>query len=344
MLAAQELDRKTMPNTDASKPPETLFASNIRAPGKAAFDEAGTILRGGGLIAFPTETVYGLGADATNGEAVARIFKAKGRPSFNPLIVHVPDQQRASELGQFSKSAALLAAAFWPGPLTLVLRRQAHSPISDLVSAGLPTLAFRVPDHPVAQALLRAADRPLAAPSANRSGHVSATLASHVAADLGDRVAMILDGGATVHGVESTVIDATGDRIVLLRPGAVSAEAIEAVTRMTLLRAPDAANRPSSPGQLESHYAPRATLRLDALSVDAGEALLAFGPNPPPALGPYINLSRTGDTLEAAAKLFAALRTLDASGVTTIAVMPILNDGLGEAINDRLRRAAAPRC
>lgn len=303
---------------------------------------AGEVLRAGGLIAFPTETVYGLGANALNGTAVARIFEAKGRPTFNPLITHVASFEAAAQFAEFSAHASRLARAFWPGPLTLVLPRSPTCPIADLVSAGLPTLALRVPDHPVAQALLREAACPVAAPSANRSGHVSATRADHVANDLGASVAMILDAGPAAHGIESTVLDASGGSITLLRPGAVPVDAIEAVLGQKLLNSAPNPLRPASPGQLVSHYAPRAALRLNASDVQPGEALLAFGPNAPQC-ATIINLSPSGSTFEAAANLFAALRQLDAAGPTTIAVMTIPDHGLGLAINDRLRRAAAPR-
>jgi L-threonylcarbamoyladenylate synthase len=305
--------------------------------------EAARLLRDGRLVAFPTETVYGLGADATNGRAVAAIFEAKGRPRFNPLIVHVTSLAAAEELTEMTPAAGRLAGEFWPGPLTLVLKRRENSPLSDLVSAGLDTVAIRVPDHPIARALLAAVERPLAAPSANKSGRVSATQAQHVAADLGKSIAMILDGGPTAHGIESTVLDVTGDQVALLRPGAVPADVIETVLGQKLLRPSSDAARPSSPGQIESHYAPNARLRLDARDVKNSEALLAFGPHPPETSGLAINLSSSGDLIEAAANLFAALRALDRSGAATIAVMPIPDEGLGEAINDRLRRAAAPR-
>jgi L-threonylcarbamoyladenylate synthase len=223
------------------------------------------------------------------------------------------------------------------------LKRRRDAPLSELVSAGLDTVAIRVPDHPIARKLLAAVERPLAAPSANKSGGVSATQAQHVAADLAASVAMILDGGPTAHGIESTVLDATGERIALLRPGAVPADVIETVLGAQLLRPGSDAARPASPGQLESHYAPKASLRLDARDVREGEALLAFGPDAPETGGPAINLSPAGDLIEAAANLFAALRALDRSGAAAVAVMPIPEDGLGEAINDRLRRAAAPR-
>lgn len=317
----------------------------VRPADQTAILEAGRLIRSGALVAFPTETVYGLGADATNGRAVAAIFEAKGRPRFNPLIVHVPDLAAAERIAVVTRAARGLAEAFWPGPLTLVLKRRPEAGVSDLVSAGLETIAVRVPAQPVAQALLAAAARPLAAPSANRSGRVSPTTAPHVNDDLGGKVGMILDGGATQHGLESTVVDATEDgRVVLLRPGAVPRAAIEAVLGGPLAEGPahDDAH-PASPGQLASHYAPNAALRLGARDVRAGEGLLAFGPDAPATDGPSINLSPRGDLTEAAAALFAALRDLDRTGVATIAVMPIPDHGLGEAINDRLRRAAAPR-
>ena len=328
--------------------------SKVRAPriGEAmpivkateeAIATAAALLREGGLVAFPTETVYGLGGDATNGRAVAAIFAAKGRPSFNPLIVHVADAAQAGEHAEMTPLAQRLAQAFWPGPLTLVLTRRAGSKLSELVSAGLDTVAIRVPDHPVAQALLRAAERPLAAPSANRSGRLSPTRAAHVYADFGEGIALVLDGGPTAHGLELTVIDARGEEPVLLRPGAVPAETIEAVIEMPLRRAMASTDTPSSPGQLASHYAPRATLRLDVKGANPGEALLAFGPDVPAGAARTINLSPTGDLIEAAANLFAALHALDDGQVQAIAVMPIPGHGLGEAINDRLRRAAAPR-
>jgi L-threonylcarbamoyladenylate synthase len=304
---------------------------------------AAQLLREGRLVAFPTETVYGLGGDATNGLAVAAIFAAKGRPRFNPLIVHLADAAFAHEHAVVTPLAERLAAAFWPGPLTLVLQRREDTPLSDLVSAGLDSVALRVPDQPVARALLKEVGRPLAAPSANRSGHVSPTRAEHVEADLADRVAMILDAGATAHGLESTVIDARGEKPVLLRPGAIPAETIEAVLGVPLARSLEPADAPRSPGQLVSHYAPHTKMRLNARNVQPGEALLAFGPVAPATSGPVINLSESGDLSEAAARFFAALRTLDQSGAKTIAVMPIPEHGLGEAINDRLRRAAAPR-
>ncbi len=306
-------------------------------------EKAGRLIRAGRLVAFPTETVYGLGADATRGRAVAAIFAAKGRPRFNPLIVHVPDRAAAEALARMGPEARRLAEAFWPGPLTLVLPARPGNGIADLATAGLTTIALRVPSHPVALALLEAAGRPVAAPSANRSGHVSPTRAEHVLADLGDRIALILDAGPTPLGVESSVLDLTGDAPALLRPGAVPRAEIEAVLDAPLPSpSGKAGKRPSSPGLLARHYAPRTPLRLDAHEVRPGEALLAFGPAPLPHEGPMINLSPAGDLTEAATRLFAALRSLDAEGARAIAVMPIPEAGLGEAINDRLRRAATP--
>lgn len=315
----------------------------LTPPTPHAISDAARLIRAGALVAFPTETVYGLGADATDGRAVARIFEAKGRPSFNPLISHVDGLEAAERLAIFCDLSRRLAAAFWPGPLTLVLPRRADCPVSDLATAGLPTIAIRVPDHPIARALLTAAAVPVAAPSANRSGHVSPTRAEHVACDLGDRVAMILDGGPTSHGLESTVLTVDRGHIVVLRPGAVTAEQIEHATGEEIARRFDGGSAPIAPGQLESHYAPGAPVRLDVTTTEPGEALLAFGPTLPAHQGPVLNLSPTGDLVEAAANLFAALRALDATGAPAIAVMPIPTDGLGEAINDRLRRAAAPR-
>ncbi len=303
---------------------------------------AARALRSGALVAFPTETVYGLGADATNGRAVAAIFQAKGRPRFNPLIVHVATLEAAAALGELTGAARALAEAFWPGPLTLVLVRRPGCAIAELATAGLDTIAVRVPAHPVAQLLLRAAELPIAAPSANRSGHVSPTTAAHVESDMGERVALILDGGPTPLGLESTVVDVTGGAPVVLRLGAVAREDLARVVGHGIEVASGVEGAPASPGMLARHYAPAVRLRLDAREVRNGEALLAFGAQVPPHRGPMINLSPSGDLVEAAANLFAALRALDASGAKAIAVMPIPEQGLGEAINDRLRRAARP--
>ncbi len=307
----------------------------------AAIAHAAALLRDGRLVAFPTETVYGLGGIATNKHAVAAIFAAKGRPRFNPLIVHVPGLSEAEAFAVFDTRARHLAAHFWPGPLTLVLPRRQRSGLSLLVSAGLDTVAIRAPAHPLAEALLHATGRPIAAPSANRSGRISPTEASHVAEELGDRVALILDGGRCAVGLESTVLDLTGGAPVLLRPGGVTREAIEGW--LGPVETSDGAGMPKSPGMLASHYAPTLPLRLAAVDARPGEAVLAFGGDPPPGFAEVFWLSRSGDLSEAAANLFAMLRRLDQPPFTGIAVMPIPGEGLGQAINDRLRRAAAPR-
>ena len=295
------------------------------------------MLRAGELVAFPTETVYGLGADATNDTAVARVFAVKARPRFNPLIVHVPDGAAAERLVRLDGRARSLAERFWPGPLTLVLPRRDDAALSLLVSAGLDTVAVRVPDHPGAQALLAATGRPIAAPSANVSGRISPTTAAHVAADLDSRVSLILDGGACRVGLESTVVDLSGRGMALLRPGGVAVEDLEAVVGPI---AAAATGPVRSPGMLRRHYAPRRPLRLNATDVRSGEMLLGFGPV---AVAAALNLSPRADLLEAAANLFAMLRALDETlGYTGIVVAPIPDHGLGLAINDRLRRAAAP--
>lgn len=308
-----------------------------------SIDEAARLIREGELVAFPTETVYGLGGDATNERAVAKIFEAKGRPQFNPLIAHVLDAGEARRLVQWSDVADKLAARFWPGPLTLVLPRAKGSPIALLATAGLDTVAIRAPAHPMAQALIRAAGRPIAGPSANRSGAVSPTRAEHVAESLGDRVKMILDGGPCEVGLESTVLDLTTSPPTLLRPGGATREAIEAVIGPVALShaVPSGNANHKSPGQLASHYAPTRPMRLNATSVTADEGLLAFGPQSPGGANQVLNLSVSGDLTEAAANLFAHLRALDQPANARIAVMPIPRTGLGLAINDRLSRAAA---
>ena len=327
-----------------SEPPISEVQGTIVPADEAAIRKAADFLRAGRLVAFPTETVYGLGADATDDRAVAGIFAAKGRPRFNPLIVHVAGLAQAADHVILGDLAHRLAARFWPGPLTLILPRKPDCRISLLCSAGLDSLGLRAPAHPVAQALIDACGLPLAAPSANASGRVSPTTAAHVAEDLGDQVALILDGGPCPIGIESTVLDLAGQRPLLLRPGAVTREEIEALAGPV---AADAALEPGatprSPGQLESHYAPRLPLRLDADDAGPDEALLAFGPGVPEGAAVIVNLSPTGDLEEAAAHLFAALHDLDRPGLSAIAVMPIPDRGLGQAINDRLRRAAAPR-
>jgi L-threonylcarbamoyladenylate synthase len=329
-------------------PGSTVPAATRRLePDAAGLAEAAAILRAGGLVAFPTETVYGLGADATDPTAVARIFAAKERPRFNPLISHLADADAARAQGVFDTHARRLAEAFWPGPLTLVVPAHPGTRVCDLARAGLPSVALRVPAHPLAQALLAAVGRPVAAPSANRSGRVSPTRARHVLDDLAGRIAAVLDGGDTKVGVESTVVACLGGAPRLLRPGGITRAALREVLDLDpespLALDPD---RPVGPGMLASHYAPQARVRLDAKSIEADEAALLFGNAPPRGLArarAALNLSPTGDLAEAAARLFGALRELDASGATTIAVAPIPPEGLGEAIRDRLARAAAPR-
>jgi L-threonylcarbamoyladenylate synthase len=301
-------------------------------------DLAARCLAAGGLVAFPTETVYGLGADATNGEAVARLYAAKGRPQFNPLIAHVADIATARRLAAFNAAAEQLAAAFWPGPLTLVLPKADACDVSDLALAGLDTIALRVPAHRIARELLAAFGKPIVAPSANKSGHVSPTNAAHVLADLRGRIDLIVDGGPCEVGVESTIVS-LADAPTLLRPGGLSRGEIERVLGVPLADAP-VSETPTAPGMLASHYAPKAQVRLNAKTAQPGETLLAFGPDAPAGA---LNLSPRGDLVEAAANLFSHLRALDRGGAKVIAVMPVPDQDLGEAINDRLKRAAAPR-
>lgn len=324
-------------------PTQTLNAS------PASVAQAADVLRRGGLVAFPTETVYGLGARADNADAVALIYQAKGRPSFNPLIAHVADLHAAEALAVFTPVARKLAEKFWPGPLTLVLQKRDGAPLSDLATAGLDTVAIRVPSHPVARALLSECGFAVVAPSANRSGHVSPTLARHVDEDLHGRIDLIVDGGALNVGVESTIVGCF-DQPVLLRPGGIATAEIEDALGCKL-RHPSTAEeadqtRPLAPGMLTSHYAPNARVRLNAREIHSGEALLAFGTDRPAGFTErttIMNLSERGDVGEAAANLFSHLRALDAGRPSGIAVMPIPETGLGEAINDRLRRSAAPQ-
>lgn len=314
--------------------------TRLLVPDDQGLAEASALLARGELVAMPTETVYGLAGDARDGRAVARIYQAKGRPSFNPLIVHLPDLGAAERIAVLDDAAHDLADAFWPGALTLVLPLRPGSGIAPLVTAGLDTVAIRVPAHPVAQALLRRFGGPLAAPSANPSGRISATTAAHVAdpvTGLGGRIAAVLDAGACPVGVESTIIGWQDGRPVLLRPGGLPAEAIAAA-----LGGPVATPRldpaaPNAPGQLTSHYAPRASLRLNATAARPGELLIGFGP-----VAGEMSLSEGADLAEAAARLFELLHQADAQG-RPIAVAPVPETGLGAAINDRLRRAAAPR-
>jgi L-threonylcarbamoyladenylate synthase len=320
--------------------PEPMPKTRRLIDSPEAIAEAADVLRSGGLVAFPTETVYGLGADATCGEAVARIYAAKDRPRFNPLIAHVADRAAALREGDFSGAALRLAEAFWPGPLTLVVPAAPRASVSALARAGLDSVALRVPGHPLALALIAAVGRPIAAPSANRSGRVSPTTADHVLADLDGRIDLVLDGGATVVGVESTIVACLDARPALLRPGGIARAAIERLVGP--LAGFDTTAAPAAPGLLASHYAPRASLRLAATDVRDGEAALDFGGRLAGGIL-RLDLSPAGDLVEAAANLFAYLRRLDATGAGTIAVAPIPAEGLGEAICDRLRRAAGPR-
>ena len=323
-----------------------LVTSEAAANDPAAASEAARCLARGGLVAFPTETVYGLGADATNADAVAQLYLAKGRPSFNPLIAHVADLAAARHLARFDERAERLAQAFWPGPLTLVLPKTSSCRVAELATAGLDTLAVRVPATPVASGILRAFGGPVVAPSANRSGHVSPTTAAHVRADLSGRIDLIVNGGPTRIGLESTIIGIF-DKALLLRPGGLPRADIEAVLGERLADLPldhrDGA-QPLAPGLLASHYAPRTPVRLNATHVEEGEALLAFGNSAISGADravAVLNLSERGNLADAATRLFGDLRSLDGKGARRIAVMPIPEDGLGEAINDRLRRAAA---
>lgn len=295
--------------------------------GPEAIAEAARLIRAGQPVAMPTETVYGLAADAGNGEAVARIYAAKGRPRFNPLIVHVHDLAQAAEIAVFGDEARALAQLYWPGPLTLVLPLREGAPIAALVTAGLPTIAVRAPAHPAMQALLAATKRPLAAPSANASGRISPTSAAHVLASLGGRIKLIVDGGPTALGLESTIVALTGGAPRLLRPGPLD---------LGLAAGED--GRIEAPGQLASHYAPAKPLRLNAEAAESDEWLIGFG-----AIAGDVSLSKTGDLIEAAANLFTLLHDADGDGHSRIAVAPIPDEGIGIAINDRLRRAAAPR-
>ncbi len=330
-------------------PVKTGLETLILPAGPTAAEAAARRLAAGGLVAFPTETVYGLGADAGNATAIAHLYAAKGRPAFNPLIAHVADIAAAQAIGRFDACALRLAEAFWPGPLTLVVPKTAGCPVADLATAGLDTVAIRIPAHPVAQAILCAFGGAVVAPSANISGHVSPTLAAHVESDLAGRIDLIVDGGPVAVGVESTIVGCF-ETPMLLRPGGLSRERIEAVLGAALARPPAEAgsddSQPLAPGMLASHYAPRTTVRLNARDVAPGEALLAFGPAHMPGLdaaSAVMNLSPAGDLDEAAANLFGHLRALDAKNPRAIAVMTVPEDDLGEAINDRLRRAAVAR-
>ncbi|MGI9464888.1 MAG: L-threonylcarbamoyladenylate synthase [Aestuariivirgaceae bacterium] len=305
--------------------------------------QAVQLLQAGRLVAFPTETVYGLGADATNDRAVAAIYEAKERPDFNPLIAHVATVNAARALGRFNTDARKLADAFWPGALTLVVPRAERCPVSLLVSAGMSNLALRVPEHPLAHELITRTGRPIAAPSANRSGRISPTTPEHVLASLDGRIDMVLDGGVCGIGLESTIVSCLEDTPVLLRPGGITREAIEDALDMRLARPRGKDGAPVAPGQLASHYAPEAALRMNATWFEEAEAVLAFGPDVPVHSGMILNLSESGSLNETAANLFAMLHELDACGAESIAVMPIPPTGVGLAINDRLKRASTGR-
>lgn len=309
------------------------MSAPVLPPTNDAITRAADLLRAGGLVAMPTETVYGLAANAADAEAVARLYAAKGRPRFNPLIAHVANLEMAEAQGVFRARALELVEAFWPGPLTLVVEVAEQGTVSDLARAGLPSLALRMPDHPVAQSLLAEFGGPLVAPSANPSGRISPTRAEHVAADMGDRIDLILNGGPCASGLESTIIDARGDRPALLRPGSLDPAEIDRIWP-GLIRPEANPDAPQSPGQLLRHYAPQAKLRLNATTPDEGEAYLGFGPGEATLI-----LSRSCDLTEAATNLFGMLRELD-QRYDRIAVAPIPDHGLGEAINDRLTRAA----
>jgi L-threonylcarbamoyladenylate synthase len=325
----------------------SLVLTTKIVPAATGTEAAACCLADGGLVAFPTETVYGLGADGTNGSTIARLYEAKGRPSFNPLIAHVPSLEAAERIAKFNETGLKLARAFWPGPLTLVLPKASDCAVADLATAGLDTIAIRVPAHPVAREILERLGKPVVAPSANRSGHVSPTTAEHVRDDLAGRIDLIVDGGPVAVGVESAIVACDGQP-ALLRPGGIARADIERVLGIKLNEPPNvshgATDAPLAPGMLESHYAPKALVRLNATHLEDGEVLLAFGqPLACVESSRVMNLSPNADLIEAAANLFGHLRTLDRRNARTIAVMPIPNHGLGEAINDRLRRAAADR-
>jgi len=317
-------------------PPVPPFATEVCPPDTTGIAKAAALIERGLPVAIATETVYGLAADATNGEAVARIYAAKGRPAFNPLIVHVETLAQAEQIARFDSAARRLAAAFWPGPLTLVLPLAARSPIALLATAGLPTVAVRMPSHPAMRMLLAASGRPLAAPSANASGGISPTCAAHVLRSLAGRIPLVIDAGPTTLGLESTIVACTADGLRLLRPGPVPADTISDAAGLPVASASTGAI--TSPGQMASHYAPSKPLRLNASRARAGEWLIGFGATPGD-----VTLSASGDPIEAAARLFALLHDADAGPAAAIAVAPIPADGIGAAINDRLRRAAAPR-
>lgn len=329
-----------MQPTDAQNSPSAVVSNSPSPPTPEAYARASELLTAGELVAFPTETVYGLAANANDDQAVAKIFAVKNRPQFNPLIVHIPDLETAETYGIFNDTARQLAASFWPGALTLVVKRTPECTLSALVSAGLDTVALRLPAHPVAQKLLHNCSMPLAAPSANISGKISPTTAHHVAQNIGAEIAMIIDGGACSIGIESTIIQCTEHQPILLRPGGITAEAIEAITGNPLIKSEDDADTPNAPGQLKTHYAPHKPLRINAKNAKPNEAFIAFGPYITENTNSIFNLSESGNLTEAAANLFAMLHQADRSDAGSIAVMAVPNTGLGRAINDRLARAA----
>jgi L-threonylcarbamoyladenylate synthase len=316
-------------------PQNPPFTTHVRPYGKAAVGEAARLILEGFPVAVPTETVYGLAADATNPSAVSRIYEAKGRPGFNPLIVHVRDLAQAEELGEFCDAARAVANAYWPGALTLVVPLKGPSPVAPATTAGLDTIALRCPAHPAMQALLEASGKPLAAPSANSSGGISPTSADHVLKTLDGRIPLVIDGGTTEHGLESTIVGFTDGTVTLLRPGPVEFSEVAALAQLS---EGAASGRIEAPGQLASHYAPSKPLRLDAMSAEADEWLIGFG-----AVNGHDNLSPRGKLTEAAARLFHALHRAEAQSCPKIAVAPVPREGIGVAINDRLARAAAPR-
>ncbi len=320
-----------------------MIKSRIHKPEAGTYSHAANLLREGELVSFPTETVYGLGADATNNDAVAKIYATKNRPSFNPLIVHVADKDKAIQYVKMNDLALKLAEHFWPGPFTVVLPLKENSGLSELITAGLSTIAIRVPENKVAHELIATFDGPIAAPSANKSGKISPTTATHVDGEFGDELNMIIDGGPCEKGIESTIVQIIENEIKILRPGNITIADIESIIGKSILDNMQTSDTPNSPGQLESHYAPETKMRLNVLEPNEGEALLTFGDTAKNIDIFTLNLSPSGNLVEAASNLFSMMRKLDQMNFKSIAVSPIPETGLGIAINDRLRRAAAPK-
>lgn len=318
-----------------------MTKSRIYKPTAEVIKKASDTLKQGEIISFPTETVYGLGADAIDTQAVAKIFSAKNRPSFNPLIVHLPSIEMVEKYVELSPLARSLSEAFWPGPFTMVLPLKKESGISKLITAGLKTVAIRVPTHPVARQLLTEFNGPIAAPSANKSGHISPTTAQHVDEEFGNELGMIIDGGACDNGIESTIVKVENNQLILLRPGNITKEMIEEKLKTNIETDNKPTDNPIAPGQLKSHYAPNAKIRLNVSNPNNNEAYLAFGNKQ--SIDNMLNLSQNGNLEEAASNLFSMMRALDKLDINTIAVAPIPKSGLGIAINDRLERAAAPK-